>query len=1056
MGNSRARMRRTGVVAAVAALLIGTGAAGGAASAVPGPDLELEWEVGRAGTVWDGDTLQVEIDRTSSPYSGSQRVRMVGVQAPETTTPECGGAEAKALLKSLAPSGTPIQLRAQKGTSFDTTDGRARLVRSVYAQDDEGNWYDISRQLVGSGRALWFPFGDTGEQPEWAHNLEYRVLAEDARRDGRGLWAGDTCGGWRGNLNIRIWAKYYGTERVYIENNGGSPIDLSGWIVRDAAVKGYRTLAPGTVIQPGQVREVYAGDMNLNNLPADNPAFEGDAVYLMEPANSRHTTGNLRAWFPYPCNPDDCVDPLVGALKMSTPVLDSPPVRKPSDPGSVTSTASVDGLGNVTVAWAAPNDLGGPKVTYRIKAVPDTGTVAPELTSTTTSVTFGGLPLGVGYRFDVRAEQSAGDSGWVRSAASVAAAGLPGAPTTVVAEPRNAAAVVRWTAPAVTGGFSSLDYTATATPVPTVPPSSALPSTCTVTDGSTSCRMAGLANDQPYTVTVVASNGIGTGPASAPSAAVTPSAASTGPDPVPAPIAETAVTTRTSGPTTAPPAADPWIGGQYVDVVNTSGSVARLGGYGLWDAQSSRYNNGGKLENRAAYLFDPNLALAPGATLRVHFVDGTAPAADTAALQRVFAGDELTLASDSDFVELSNLNGAQVACRSRSGLSCEKAKQQSAPTQPVGVTARTTPSSVSVAWGAPISRGGLAISGYTATAFNAPTGGAPIGSCSTDGSGRSCSFPASIGTRYWVEVVAANASGPSGPSWRVLAAPRTVPGMPGNVAVAGNPGGLAVSWAPATENGAAITRYTAAAYRAGTGGSPVGSCTTNSGAVTSCTITGLAAGTTYYVDVTATNRAGNGTASSPRVTGAPGPGSAVTTYTKGRVVVRWDPAPAGSGITGYQAKVYTKASGGSLLATCSAGATATSCTTKKLKKRSKYYVDLITQSAAGSFVMRPRIVTGPPRKASAPRVASATPVGRQVAIAWTPPGFNGYSYLRSYEAKLYSKAKGGATRARCTANAATLTCTTKAVKKGSYWSAVRVKNSKGWSSWSKRVKVVIR
>jgi hypothetical protein len=37
-----------------------------------------------------------------------------------------------------------------------------------------------------------------------------------------------------------------------------------------------------------------------------------------------------------------------------------------------------------------------------------------------------------------------------------------------------------------------------------------------------------------------------------------------------------------------------------------------------------------------------------------------------------------------------------------------------------------------------------------------------------------------------------------------------------------------------------------------------------------------------------------------------------------------------------------------------------------------------------------------------------------------------------------------------------LTCTTKAVKQGSYWSAVRVKNGKGWSSWSKRVKVVVR
>jgi hypothetical protein len=980
------------------------------------------------------------------------------VQAPETTTPECGGADAKALLKDLAPSGTPIQLRAQKGTSYDTTDGRSRLVRSVYGQDEEGNWYDISRQLIGSGRTMWFPFGDTGEQPEWAHNLEYRVLAEDAQRERRGLWSGDTCGGWRGDLNIRMWAKYYGVEKVYVENNGPATIDLSGWIIRDSAVKGYRTLAAGSVIAPGAVREVYSGDMNLNNLPAENPAFEGDSVYLMEPANGQYTTGNLRAWFPYPCNPDDCTDPLEGAITMSTPVLDSPPVRTPSDPGSVAATASTDGSGTVTVTWAAPNDLGGPSVTYRVRAVPDTGTVAPESTTTTPTATFTNLPLGVGYRFDVRAEQSAGSSNWVRSASSVAAAGLPGAPTAVGAQARNGAAVISWTAPTATGGFTSLDYTATASPVPAEPgtPSPVPTGTCTVTDGSTSCLITGLANDQAFDVTVVATNGVGTGPASTPAATVTPTETSTGPGPLVTLIDETAVTTRTSPATAAPPAADPWIGGQYVDLVNTSGSVAKLGGYGLWDAQSSRYDNGGKLENRAAYLFGKDLRLAPGATLRVHFLDGTAPAATSSTLQRVFAGDELNLVADSDFVELGNLNGAQVACRSRLGASCTRAKPQSAPTQPVGVTARTTPTSVTVTWGAPISRGGLAISGYTATAFNAPVGGAPIGSCSTDGSGRSCSIPGSIGTRYWVEVVAANPAGASGPSWRVLGAPRTVPSTPGGVTVSGTPGGLNVRWSPATENGAPITRYTAAAYRAGTGGSPAGSCTTSSGAVTGCTITGLAGGAAYFVDVTATNRAGTGAPSSPRVPGTPGPGTAITTYEKSRVVVRWDADAPEAGVTGYQAKVYTKASGGTLLAMCSAPAGATKCTTKKLKKRSAYYVELIAQSAAGSSVVKPRIKTGPPKKASAPKVTSAVPAAKRVQISWAPPSFTGYSYLKGYGARLYSTSKGGKVKASCSAGPTVTTCTTKSMKKGTYYSAVRVRNSKGWSSWSKRVKVVIR
>ena len=128
-----------------------------------------------------------------------------------------------------------------------------------------------------------------------------------------------------------------------------------------------------------------------------------------------------------------------------------------------------------------------------------------------------------------------------------------------------------------------------------------------------------------------------------------------------------------------------------------------------------------------------------------------------------------------------------------------------------------------------------------------------------------------------------------------------------------------------------------------------------------------------------------------------------------------------------------------------------------MKKRSKYYIDLTMQSAAGAFTVKPRIVTGPPKKPSAPKVTSAAPSGRQVTIAWAAPKFNGYSYLKGYGARLYSKKKGGSVKASCSAGPSTTACTTKALKKkGTYYAAVRVKNSKGWSSWSKRVKVVVR
>jgi fibronectin type 3 domain-containing protein len=1127
------RLRAAVAAGAVAALLAGT--MGTAPAAMANPDDELIWEEGTITSIADGDTLVATLD-TGSGARGSQRIRTIGVQAPEVahngTPPECGAAQATTRLRDQLPTGSRVQTRSVDVNSYDDYSG-GRIVRSLYAQDQESNWYDTSRGTVSDGWLMWFPLSAaSNNKAEWAHNLEYRVLADDAAGQGRGLWAANLCGAAPyAGANLRVWAKYWGTEEVYVENLSGFDVDLSGWTIRDSAISGYRTLAAGTVVPAGGVRKVYSGDLNLNNLPADNAAFEGDAVFLLDNTGSL-ATGNLRAWFPYPCNPDNCGDVLTGGISMSAPFLSSPPVRKPSNPGSVTAQATTDGSGNVTVTWAAPNDFGGPTISYTITpSSTDGGSVPAAATGVTeTSYTFPGLTLGKSYRFAVRAVGAGGLSDSIQSTPAVSPAGPPGAPTSIVTEARSSAAVISWTAGA-SGGIDAdtVTYTATAVNDPT--------RMCTAS-GATSCVVPGLANGTPYTFTVRANNGLAAADSAA-SAPVTPldylpsgTAAPGVPKDVTAtagngkavvswarpdsdggqqitsytatsgprsciasggatscvvpgltngtpytftvranngadgPTASSASVTpfasgsvRTSTTTAAPPAADPWIGGQYIELTNTSASTARLGGYGLWNAQSSRFDNNGRLENRAAFLFDAAETLGAGQTLRVYFASAPPSVGQTGGgVKSIFAGANLALNTDSDFVELANLNGAQIACRSKAGSSCVRAQVASVPSSPVGVTARSTASDVTVTWGAPISRGGLAIAGYSATAYDAPVGGNIIASCAAGGADRSCSFPATLGSAYYVDVVATNAQGSSGPSWRVRAVPKTVPSAPGNVTVSGTPGGVNVTWTPAVENGATITKYTASAYTAGTGGNPVGTCTTSNGSLTGCTIMKLQGGTQYYIDVMATNRAGNGAASSPRAPGTPGPGGAVSTYSKGKVTVRWDaPTPGSNTITGYTARLYTKSKGGTKVGECSAPAGKTSCTTKKMKKRSKYYIDLTMQSAAGTFTVKPRIVTGPPKKASAPKVTSATPTGKQVTIAWAPPSFNGYSYLKGYGARLYSKKKGGSVKASCSAGPAATTCTTKAVKKkGTYYSAVRVKNSKGWSKWSKRVKVVVR
>ena len=188
--------------------------------------------------------------------------------------------------------------------------------------------------------------------------------------------------------------------------------------------------------------------------------------------------------------------------------LPSDPVTPRTTPNAPNAVTGAPGDKQVTVSWTPPTDNGGSSVTqYQVTAAPGGQTC----TTSTTSCTVEGLTNGQPYTFTVVATNAVGDSPASGPADPVTPRSTAGAPSAVSGTPGDKQVKVSWTAPGDNGGSSVTQYQVTA---------STNGATCTT--GGTSCTVEGLANGQPYTFTVVATNDAGDSPASDPSDPVTP------------------------------------------------------------------------------------------------------------------------------------------------------------------------------------------------------------------------------------------------------------------------------------------------------------------------------------------------------------------------------------------------------------------------------------------------------------------------------------------------------------------------------------------------------
>jgi hypothetical protein len=196
-------------------------------------------------------------------------------------------------------------------------------------------------------------------------------------------------------------------------------------------------------------------------------------------------------------------------------------------PGAPTGVNGVAGDRSVALDWTAPSNTGGSAITsYRITRYIGSTPQAFRLTdSPATDAVVTGLSNGSVYTFRVAAINAVGVGADSAASNEVAprADTVPDVPTGVTGTAEDAAVRLSWSAPSEDGGRPITSYRIT-------PYVGSTAQTVVETGSSaTSATVTGLTNGTAYTFVVAATNAVGTGADSTPSAAVTPQAPSSNP-----------------------------------------------------------------------------------------------------------------------------------------------------------------------------------------------------------------------------------------------------------------------------------------------------------------------------------------------------------------------------------------------------------------------------------------------------------------------------------------------------------------------------------------------
>jgi titin len=182
------------------------------------------------------------------------------------------------------------------------------------------------------------------------------------------------------------------------------------------------------------------------------------------------------------------------------------------------------GRRSATVTWTAPAANGGSAITgYVVRVFAGDSTQAQRSVTvgrSATRATISNLVNGTSYRFSVAAVNAVGTGAASALSNSVTPSTVPAAPRLAGVTAGDGSATVTWTAPANTGGAPITGYVVSVLGRT----GGQVLSTVTVAGTATSTAVPGLTNGTAYRFSVAAVNAAGTGPGSARSSRVTPSA----------------------------------------------------------------------------------------------------------------------------------------------------------------------------------------------------------------------------------------------------------------------------------------------------------------------------------------------------------------------------------------------------------------------------------------------------------------------------------------------------------------------------------------------------